>query len=69
MPRYFFIVTYDDHEIDDPHGTLLPADTAVIEYARRIVDDLREDKRPEEPEPSIAVKNEAGEVVYRFPSN
>jgi hypothetical protein len=33
MPRYFFVVTYADHQIDDPDGTLLPADTAAIEYA------------------------------------
>jgi hypothetical protein len=26
MPRYFFVVTYADHRIDDPDGTLLPAD-------------------------------------------
>ena len=69
MPRYFFVVTYADHQIDDPDGTLLPADTAAIEYARRIINDLREERRPEEPEPSIAVKNAAGEVIYRFPSN
>ena len=68
MPRYFFVVTYADHQIDDPDGTLLPADTAAIEYARRIINDLREERRPEEPEPSIAVKNAAGEVIYRFPA-
>jgi hypothetical protein len=69
MPRYFFVITYADHQIDDPDGTLLPADAAAIEYARRIITDLREERRPEEPEPSIAVKNAAGEVIYRFPSN
>ena len=69
MPRYFFVVTYADHQIDDPDGTLLPADTAAIEYARKIINNLREERRPEEPQPSIAVKNEAGEVIYRFPSN
>ena len=69
MPRYFFVVTYADHQIDDPDGTLLPADTAAIEYARRIINDLREERRPEEPEPGIAVKNAGGEVIYRFPSN
>jgi hypothetical protein len=42
MPRYFFVVTYADHQIDDPDGTLLPAETAAIEYARRIINDLRE---------------------------
>ena len=34
MPPYFFVVTYADHQIVDPDGTLLPADTAAIEYAR-----------------------------------
>jgi hypothetical protein len=68
MPRYFFVVTYADHQIDDPDGTLLPADTAAIGYARRIINDLREERRAEEP-PSIAAKNAAGEVIYRFPSN
>jgi hypothetical protein len=53
------------HQIDDPDGPLLSADTAAIEYARRIINDLREERRPEEPRPSIAVKNAAGEVIYR----
>jgi hypothetical protein len=30
MPRYFFVVTYADHQIDDPDGTLLPVHTAAI---------------------------------------
>ena len=47
MPRYFFVVTYADHQIDDPDGTLLPADTGAIGYARRIINDLREERRPE----------------------
>jgi hypothetical protein len=48
---------------------VLVIDAAAIEYARRIINDLREERRPEEPEPGIAVKNAAGEVIYRFPSN
>jgi uncharacterized protein DUF6894 len=70
MPRYFFIMTFSDQrEIDDPEGTRLPDDDAAIQYARRLIDDLNEDQLPGEPEPTIIVKNEAGEVVYRFPSN
>ena len=42
MPRYFFVVTYADHQIGDPDPTLLPADTAAIEYAHRIMNDLRD---------------------------
>jgi hypothetical protein len=33
MPRYFFVVTYADHQIDDPDGTLLPADAAARQCA------------------------------------
>jgi hypothetical protein len=69
MPRYFFTVTYPDQEIDDPEGTLLPSETAAIEYARRVIDSLREEQKPDNPGPTIIVKDAAGEIVYRFPSN
>ncbi len=48
MPRYFFTVTYPDQEIDDTEGTLLSSDNAAIEYARRVIDSLREDQKPED---------------------
>jgi Domain of unknown function (DUF6894) len=47
----------------------LPDDDAAIQYARGIIDDLNEDQLPGEPGATIIVKNEAGEVVYRFPSS
>jgi hypothetical protein len=64
MPRYFFVITYADHQIDDPDGTLLPADAAAIEYARRIITDLREERRPEAAMwRLIAMNSEATESV------
>jgi hypothetical protein len=70
MPRYFFTLTYPDQEIvDDPDGTLLPSEAAAIGYARRVIDDLREEHRLEAPGLTIIVKNEAGEIIYQFPSN
>jgi hypothetical protein len=36
---------------------MLPNDAAAIEHARRIIDDLRKDHRPEDPEATIVVKN------------
>jgi hypothetical protein len=69
MPRCFFIVAYGERQIDDPEGEVLPNDDAAIEYARRIIDDLRKDQQPEDPEPTIVVKTTAGEIVYRFPGN
>jgi hypothetical protein len=55
--------SYADQQIDDPDGILLPADTAAIEYARRIINVLRQKRWPEEPEPSIAVENVPGEAL------
>ncbi len=70
MPRYFLIVTYSDQRVvGDPGGALLRDDADAIEVARRIIDDLREERLPGEPAPSIVVMNEAGEVIYRFPGN
>jgi hypothetical protein len=67
VPRYFFVIASAGHEMDDRTEALLPNDNAAIEYARRIIDDLRE----EHPDDvlSIIVKNAADEVVYRFPGN
>jgi hypothetical protein len=70
MPRYFITVVYTDRgEITDPKGTQFKDDTAVIEAARRVIDDLRAARRPDDPKPTVVVRNEAGEVIYRFPSN
>ena len=69
MPRYFFTVTYPDQEIDDTEGTLLSSDEGAIGAARTIIDELLEDSGPGQPRPIIMVRNEAGEIVYQFPSN
>jgi hypothetical protein len=69
MPRYFFILVYPDQVIGDPRGTVVPSDEAAIGAAREIIDELLEDSGPGQPRPIIMVRNEAGEVVYQFPSN
>ena len=69
MPCYFFNVVYTDGtEIRHLKGTRLRSDTAAIEAARQVIDDLRAGCHPEEPRTTIIVKNSAGGVVYRFPS-
>ena len=67
MERYYFLVTSAGSVIDDPNGKLLPDDGAAIEYARQIVNDLIQDCRPGDPEPTIIVKTVAGDVVFRLP--
>ena len=69
MPRYFFILAYPDQEIGDPHGVIAPSDEAAIAAARKVIDELLAECGPEDPNPTIIVKNEADEVIYRFPSN
>ena len=69
MPRYFFILVYPDRIIGDPRGTVLSSDEVAIGAARTIIDDLLEDSGPEQPRPIIMVRNEAGEIIYQFPSN
>ena len=68
MPCYFFILVYPNRVIGDPRGTVVPSDEAAI-GAARTTDDLLENCGPGEPRPIIMVRNEAGEVVYQFPSN
>ena len=69
MPRYFFILVYPDKELRDPGGAIFPSDEAAIEAARKVIDELLAERQPEDPNPTIVVKNAAGEIVYQFPSN
>jgi hypothetical protein len=67
VPRYFFIIAYPDREFDDPDGTLLPGDEAVIDYAQRLAKELRGDRQPGEPDMTMIVKNVEGVVIYSTP--
>ena len=70
MPRYFFTVIYSDQEeLWDRKGTPLRDNATAIEVARRVFDDFQVNLRPEDPQPTIIVKSEAGEIVYRYPTN
>ena len=69
-PQSLGPVEFGEREIDDSEGAVLSGDAAAIEYARKIIDDLRSDRRSEDtPNPVIAVKNGEGDVIYRFPGN
>ena len=67
MPRYFFTVIHSDlTELRDLRGTRLRNDAAAIDIARRVFNDFCTDRGPN---PTIVVKSEADEVVYRYPTN
>jgi hypothetical protein len=69
MPRYFFILAYSDQEMGDPTAVMASGDDAAINAARNAIDALLAELGPEDPSPTMVVKNEAGEIIYRFPSN
>ncbi len=70
MPRYFITVVYMDRaEITDSKGTRFKDSTTAVEVARKVIDDLRAARHPDDPKPTIVVRNEAREVIYRYPSN
>jgi hypothetical protein len=69
MPRYFFILAYSDQEMGDPSGVAAPGDDTAITAARNAIDALLAELGPEDPKPTMVVKNEAGEIIYRYPSN
>ena len=39
--RYFFGLRWSDHEEDDANGTLLPDDAAALNYADRLIRQLK----------------------------
>ena len=69
MPRCFFLLAYPDQEIGDPHRVIAPSDETASEAARKVIDELLAERGPEDPNPTIVVKNEADEIIYRYPSN
>jgi hypothetical protein len=70
MPRYFFTAIYSDQaKILERKGTLVRDDATAIKVARKVFDDFRRDRRPEDPQVTIIVKNDEDEIIYRFPAN
>jgi hypothetical protein len=58
-----------DKDIGDPQGLIAPSGETAIEAARKVIDELLAERGPEDPNPTIIVKNEADEIIYRYPSN
>ena len=69
MPRYFFILAYSDQEMGDPSGVTAPA--TMPRSRPRVTQWMYSGQSlgRRMPKPTIFVKNEAGETIYRYPSN
>jgi hypothetical protein len=67
VQRYFFGVRWSDHEDDDPNGTLLSDNTAALNYADRLIRELKGGGRYNDPNLMVIVKDEMKKVVLSIP--
>ena len=65
--RYFFVIQWQDRQHDDRHGTLLPSGAAAVEYAHRIIRELKEAGGFDDPDLKMIIKNEVGDIIHVIP--
>ncbi len=67
MPRYFFVLQHPDGTLDDAEGAILPTDSAAVEYAQRIVRELKNGGDHDGPGLTLIVKDDAQRIVCSVP--
>jgi len=68
MPRYFFTIRWPDGGVeDDPHGTILPNDSAALAYAERTIKELQREDGYHDPGLMMMVKTETRQTVLSLP--
>ncbi len=67
MPRYFISIQSTNFEDPDEEGTLLPDDAAALDYACRIVRELRANDGYDDPRMAVRVQNERRQMVLSIP--
>jgi hypothetical protein len=65
--RYFFGVRWSDHEYDDPNGTLLSDNSAALNYADRLIRELKEGRGYNDPNLMVIVRDGTKKVVLSIP--
>ena len=57
VQRYFFGVRWSDHEDNDPNGALLSDNAAALNYADRLIRELKERGRYNDPNLMVIVRD------------
>ena len=65
--RYFFGLRWSHHEEDNPKGTLLPDNAAALNYADRLVQELKESNIYNDPNLMVIVRDGMKRVVLSIP--
>jgi hypothetical protein len=68
VQRYFFGVGWSDHEDDDPNGALLSDNAAALNYADRLIRELKERGRYNDPNLMVIVRDGMKKVVLSLSS-
>jgi hypothetical protein len=66
MPRYFFDIKGDGYSDPDEEGTDV-ADFDVRQYAKRVVEELREGGDYDDPSLILVVKDAGGTILFSIP--
>jgi hypothetical protein len=67
MPRYFFTIRSPDRGDRDEQGTLFPDDAAALDYACRIIRELKASGEYDDPGLVVEVRNEMRQMVLSIP--
>ena len=67
VQRYFFGVRWSDHEDYDPNGTLLSDDAAALNYADRLIRELKDGRAYSDPNLMVIVRDGMNKVVLSIP--
>jgi hypothetical protein len=65
--RYFFGLRWSDHEDDDANGTLLSDDAAALNYADRLIRQLKDAGGYSDPNLMVIVRDGMKRVVLSIP--
>ena len=65
--RYFFSLRWSDHEDDDASGTLLSDDAAALNYADRLIRQLKDAGGYSDPNLMVIVRDGMKKVVLWIP--
>jgi Domain of unknown function (DUF6894) len=60
-------VRWSDHEDDDPSGAVLSDNSAALNYADRLIRELKEGGRYDDPNLMVIVRDEMKTVVLSIP--
>jgi hypothetical protein len=67
LPQYLFVIRWPDHEESIVRGTALEDDAAALDYACRMIRELRDSGDYNNPKLVLNVRNEKQQTVLLVP--